>query len=90
MKLEINLGEELKNAEMTHNEKVPVTYKGEFIGEATLDKNLKYDLNIVNKYSLEKIKDILELGWSGKVIERKNGSITKFKLMEVSICFKKS
>ncbi len=95
MKLVVNLGDELKNAKITHKPKLPViSSEGDIIGEAIIQSDNKTaELNLSNLPDDSKLKNtlenILELGVGGRVISKdENNVITKFDIMEASIKFK--
>jgi hypothetical protein len=94
MKLNINLGDDLKNAKITHRKEVPVLHHfnhDRFIGMAYISDDLsKAEVKLVYPLNtnVELIKDILELRVAGKILSHKDNVITKFELTNVSINFR--
>ena len=90
MKLTVNLGSELRHANISYPKILPVVNNGEVIGEAIISSDGMGEVKIVNEEQISKIKHILELGVGGMVIERQGNLITQFDLKEVFIQFKES
>lgn len=86
MKLNVNLGSELKHVtNLTYPLTVPVMKNDEVIGKCTIDSEGNGEINIVNEEEYQKIQHILELGVGGIVTSREGNTITGFDLKEVSI-----
>ncbi len=94
MKLNVNLGNELKHAKIDLPKRLPVFANFDntkYLGEAVINRNgdnITAEMNIVNEKEIEKIKTILECGVSGVITGRKGKLISGFELKSVSIQFR--